>query len=668
MALAISKALPHDVGYEQEDYILALSYVARAQVASLEELSDVFATRDDAWVSGLIVGLVAVRLLENSANGLYSLTHESIESGLALLRGSYPWIEDYLFLADTAVAGRGWEEMDCVAIEELLDLRRLPASISFRLACIALRDDELSKDDETVAKTRKALRQHAPTEIARQFDNSLGAQKRDPHFVETLLSVLFLDGRGPTVERAFAFLCGERALSLTFEGWRVIRGMAYAPAGAITTALNTTQKDVLRPEAVSLCLRYLSTFGKGDSLDSRGIEWCWNRYPEMRAELLSLQGLSDRVARRLIREGCQDRNPLVRSAAIVAAAPLPFGRDIVFDAALAHDGDADVRRTAIYSMRRYLDDQRFVTTVRTAWESEESPLVREAIIELINESRADMLQELLYQAIEDDADFVRESAVYALAGIYKKHEWVKHRLDNLYNDRSPKVKDAMVQCFGLPDGMALVEYAHSMHELPADLQAKVVMKCPRTEQGESILFDVLSGSGYGELVIVRALERAAEIQSEKCANAAIGFLCHMNVEIVCAAIVVIQNGMRDFEKKARLLCPLASHSSFAVRERIVYALGELEGSAVEDSLMGLLFDAREPIRIKTVYALGRRGCNRAKPIVDRMFGSTAFENARTEFYRLLEERASTRSLEDTTTPPSPDGATTPNRVGEELMN
>lgn len=120
---------------------------------------------------------------------------------------------------------------------------------------------------------------------------------------------------------------------------------------------------------------------------------------------------------------------------------------------------------------------------------------------------------------------------------------------------------------------------------------------------DTLLSDIIENDDAERELKLISLRIAGQRKSKICAQKAIKILEYDDVELVCEAIILIQNS--KVESLKSYIERLCFHPSIDIRERAVYALTELGGKECEDVLIDCLYDTVDIIKIKAIYALAK---------------------------------------------------------------
>lgn len=635
---AIENSLPQNSGFPKDDLTLALCIVSRKKKVCADDILPYFPSLGHSLVKRLLDVLVEASLLEKNIDDSYTLIHESAVRGVAYLEAHNPRIAAMIAFSSNglSVVGAPYSERRA-AVLSLMKHGGLPFQMTFLASVVLFGNDGECRGGDLTARLGRELRGSDIDSVTESADYYAARCRELGLRAEACLAPLFLDGRDECIVHALGLLHdGVQHQKLETEEWLLAKAMLLADAADLWNCVacdDALMKDLRVSSPALGCLQYGLDNGSAGSatVDESLLKGCWDEAPALRERVLKVASGRYALLSRLVREGIGGSDTALREACVKRLPEIGDAAKGSLTRLLAQDSDIGVRRAAAYALSDYLGCRETRVAVADAWQCEPSPLVREAIVESINESRAPEYRELLLSAADDPIDYVRESAVFALYDIFGNASLVD--VVGLYSDRSAKVRDAMVKCFGLPgDERIAAEYMRDLRDQPASLQMKILEECCRIEGGEEMLADVLSGYDYSESVVSKALQLSAEIRSEKCARLAETFLRSRNVDMVCDAIVAVQNGLPPQERLPEILA-LANHPSASVRERVVYALAEIASSEAEEALMTALFDPEQSIRIRALYALGKLGSDRAISIARGMRGSQALVDARNSYLR-----------------------------------
>jgi len=631
IALTIENMFPLYENYSPEDYVLALSIIGHKNSLSFADIEQYFPIRSHDWLNTLLMNLVSIKLLQKNRFQGYLLVHESISLGVKLLQKKYPRIEEIVGLGNPDILKQ--QPIDIEQITNFLDYERIPLPTLFLIVIILFDNDNiLHENDDILKKLGSCFRRYKEQEIIDYFEISIAASSERNFSFEACLAILFIDSREKLILHALISIStAVQKEDVHYTEWRIVQAMLLTKQNVIANVFEKEINNLNDLFPIRIVLEYSRVCHEIKKIKPEIIYKLWQDYPLLKPELLQHVDSENDLSYSMLREGLNAANPVLRSAAVTALSAFEnWHKEYIADV-LSKEKDISIRRRAVYSMVNLLGDPAFQALFKETWRKETSPLVKEAMIETINDSRQPQYRDILIEATHDPIDFVRESAVFALFDIYKNDAMPEEIID-LYADHSAKVKDAMIKCYGFPNNKTFIEYAHDLKSLPVSLQIEMVDKSVLYNYSEEIIINILNDIQFDDKVIAKALQVVAEIRNEKCAYYAARFLKNPNIELVCYAIVAVQNGIKSVENKLQLLKPLIKHPSLDVRERLIYALGELYGSDAENTIIDCLFDSNESLRTKAIYALAKLKSIKAKPIIKLLNGSDALQEAKSFYF------------------------------------
>lgn len=234
-----------------------------------------------------------------------------------------------------------------------------------------------------------------------------------------------------------------------------------------------------------------------------------------------------------------------------------------------------------------------------------SPLVREAVVEGVGAARRTECAALVIAALDDDYDFVRESAVYALKDVLDR-EMAGNLARRRLGDESAKVREAAYRL------MATIDIAVAPDSLIADLRdddisvaiAAIELSAKAMSADiDAALLELLCNARTPAPVAAAAIAVAGKYLPQEVVEVAYDLIFAEDLDLAMNAILALQRLAPP--GAARVLGKLITHANVDVRERVVYALGELGGEEAVAGLRRALFDISAAIVARAIYGLAR---------------------------------------------------------------
>jgi HEAT repeat protein len=560
-------------------------------------------------VSRMVRLFRTLRLIEEPRSGYFRLAHDSLAAAVHGLRHAAQTEEDVRSL-DRAVAIWG-------------------AS-----------DEYLTSDQ--AKKVLSALREGLPTPHVLLIAGSLFNARTniDPHWLAQLRTVLSKPdprqlihlvtehaarhGRGPALRPGEVFVLALSGTSAALAAAMV--GLLSASRGPCACWSENDYTDALWWSSPALLGQWLATANLSNSTSSalRCIVRVLLQRPEIPVELSVLSSLWEHAASvikpellgliasrfsaaaaDLALECSSHSESYLRAAAADVAKMLEPGAAKRIIGQCLRDKVATVRRRGIFAINQQTFPM-WETLLLDLLDTDPSPLVREACLEVIGRlSISHDCRAHVQSALQDQVDFVRESAVYALAHLMSASE-AAEAVAPLVRDEAPKVREASIRLLSAAHAKPPTETVlNDLRSGPPSLRvaAAELLTYAASPDVDMVLEQIISDEGTDRDTLMASLRVAGRRRSSLCLPSIAACLSAPDVGVVCEAILALTSmGTPD---SVALLESSAFHVSVDVRERTVYALAELGGAKAVSILTGCLSDPRDEIRVRAIFALGR---------------------------------------------------------------
>jgi HEAT repeat protein len=379
--------------------------------------------------------------------------------------------------------------------------------------------------------------------------------------------------------------------------------------------------------ALRLFVRYLSRHPQ--FADETLVEIIWSRSDDiLKADALRLaSGVSSNLAETYARSEQHNRSASVRAAAFEELIRSVKDKNSI--EAAFRDESAVVRRRAVFALSGIPPNQgehylRFASR-------DPSPLVREAVLEVLGHLGLRPLKDLVIDALQDPFDFVRESAVYAAKSVMSQLSAAQLVLP-MVSDSAARVREAAFRLADVAGISAPSELTvRSIREgLPSLATAAIsAARHSITVDVEDAIIDLIKYATPIKAVLIAMLRIVGTRRPTETAFAVAEVLAHADPEIVAEAVVTLQR--LAISEASVWLAPLVMHANTDVRERTVYALAELGGVAAMEGLRNAIWDPDPTISARAIYGLARLADTSARQLIS-MVSTKSEEVERAQAY------------------------------------
>ena len=279
--------------------------------------------------------------------------------------------------------------------------------------------------------------------------------------------------------------------------------------------------------------------------------------------------------------------------------------------------DIAKRRGAYYCLPDNIEKNIF--DIELLFESEDSSFVREAMLENIVKFDNVLSKKIVLMGIDDDVEYVRESAVYASTHVFEREE-LYNITKQMFNDPSFLVREALLHVidrnsFSVPSELILRDIKNGPDTLKKT--AIHLSNSAQTPETSLALADIIVSYDVASGVRISALRAAQALKEEAFVKPVCSLLSHSeNIEEISEAILLLES--IPCEDSEFVLCRLAQHTSLSVRERAIYSLARFPGDSVNSVLLNAVLDVSPSVQARAIYGLGRRKCYEAVPLVKKL--------------------------------------------------
>lgn len=608
LASAVESAVALMPGEDRPEAIYVLGFISKAATLTggptAEELLRDLPAYSATDVERIVKSLVALRLVDRSLRGVLTPAHDAIGLAIRVLqRGGASELDRAV--EDWASGQTVWERLDRDAIGRGLRQSALPiAKVVFLAEATFTVAPDLSEDLRE--RLREQSRSKPPLSLVRLVQTKALRQNRAGRLIAAELFVLFLDDRKETLSAAVD------AIDLCAAG----PGGSWS-GGRLAAALHLAQPTNLADElavrlggehgklhALSLGL-FVRFFARHPKAATRAfVEQAWKHADGLlQPHVLAIaRGVSSDLASEYSTAAVASQDPVVRAAALEQLMRGGVDAEGACVAALS-DRSAVVRRRAVFVLSDIPLGSRENQLRQAAQDS--SPLVREAVMEVVGTLRVSSMQDLVLGGLADPFDFVRESAVYAAKDVMPILP-AAQRVQGLVSDPSPRVREAAFRLLDLAGLAPAAELSViGMRESAVGLATAAVASVGHrvTTEMEDALIELVLSKETPTPVLCAAMRVVGGQRPEDAAAAVGRHLSHEEFEVVAEAVVALQR--LAVGRAAEWLAPFISHSSTDIRERVVYALAELGGPSAIEGLRGALWDPSPSVCSRAIYGLAR---------------------------------------------------------------
>jgi HEAT repeat protein len=348
-------------------------------------------------------------------------------------------------------------------------------------------------------------------------------------------------------------------------------------------------------------------------VDKRVLQVLWaGPQNRLRPEVLRLTlAILPDMARDLARLNITSTTVFLRAASMEIL--ILSGDHSILEAALS-DESAVVRRRAVYAIGEAMNGADSKALLIRA-SLDESPLVREAVLEVAGRGQIRAVRDTVVKALADPYDFVRESAVYALKEVDSPVN-AANMVAALIRDPSPQVREAAFRVLERggrfpPDEVTIGALRDPR---PAVAASAVNALGDVTSHGiDDALIEWLARPDAPSSAVMAALRVVGQHHPKAAAEVIARYLDNGNPDLVAEAVIALQR--IGLPETAQWLAPLVTHPSTDVRERTVYALAQIGGPGAPEALSLAVWDGAATIRARAIYALARLQYTAARDLV-----------------------------------------------------
>ncbi len=588
------------------------TYAAVKPIADVQEITKIAYAYPSEQVLRVFNALESLRLIRRLPNDTYALAHDVISAAVRndgrladkIDRGLDLWL----------LGNTNYEHISGSEISDCLRKSDLPLP-----ALLFVAEHVFRSGGAAVEKHRTALKELLNSKDAKLIAEFISWRVRriDPRRRASAfdLFALLLDDRPKTLE--MAMLIG-RPKSMVADPTNPHRSaidaaLHFAAPKRLGEVLE--RDDVFRTLSkdtpfLSLILQYLISAQVQTSFAFIGKIFEVAENPIRAAALVLAKQVDAQHARAFAEIGIKAPNAVVRAEAISILLLIDCSESNFL---LAKSDDAMVvRRRAAYCIGRHHSDR--IDLLKRLYD-DESPFVREAVLEVIGSERITELATLVHDGLNNEYDFVRESAAYALKDVIDLDE-AASAIGALLNDASPYVREAasrILSDVGIPiSPFAAIPHLRSGR---SGLSTAVLRALGRSSEEDllEVIVHHLTEIADKKEDVVLCLQVLSQIRDADALQYVEGYLMKEDPDIVEAAVVAVQNCGR--ESDAHSLGDLIDHQSVDVRERVVYALADLGGEEAVASLKRALWDPAPEVVSRAIYGLARLHAHDASELV-----------------------------------------------------
>ena len=620
LVLEILSVLPE---VERADAFFVLSSLARYSSVggpiSSSDVESIVPSIPLQDIHRILNQLRSLRLIKVIASGRYALAHDIITRVSA--KGDSHYAAVARGITEWSKGGREFNEISAAAAEELLKSENLSIVEAVYLVQYVFANLETLHFAD-IDKLRSHLRGRSVDSICRFITNKMVRSTVASLFRLEDVFVLLLDGRSGCLE----FLFGELLRGAQVEA------SSKAHQLNIEFAINLAAPTVLGELLVS---KYLSSITQFDlaflvpllnyltrepgGIRGEDIERLLAiDDPLLLSRLLPLSRAVDVSVTGGAADGLIDSDIItLRAEALYSCIVADFSSKYII--AATNDASSIVRRRSVFAVA---EQHNLATDFLRKSAQDPSPFVREAVMEVAGTKKICDLKEAVFAGLNDDYDFVRESAIYALKEIVPLEETAS-AVKPLLSDSSAYVREAASRVVGQA-GVSL-ELAETLSHLSSQnpsLTSAVLQSIEGRSEREifDALYLLLSDDQLPSEVAVLAIRAISEIDHEEAVTLIADHLRSPDIDLVQAAIVALQKSKGD--SSTGWLSTLVMHSSADIRERVVYALADKGGEASISALKHAVWDSSPAVVARAIYALARLNVSDASTAIEMVSDDT----------------------------------------------
>jgi len=601
--------------YAFEDIFLCLYTCAEnchyTGFADFSTLARVLAVYSATEVHRMLQILVGLRILEER-NDSFKLVHDSLEFAIRDLGGTKKEISDKLTNAVNLWASQDLfpNHVEADGILAALNSQDLPAPYLVFVG-VFLFYCGLEKIDLWFEKLSKLISNKDDKQLVKVIYEHVAKHGRVGSLSPGEMFLLLMAGKADTISPAI------QGMISTAKGSGIIwRENLYNEALQLSRVSSIHQQipidnleDIPLP-AARVFLRFL--IDSDEYLSEIVLKKLWTHSPDsLKPDILIIASRrSKKIAAKLCEECMKSEYSYLRAAAFDVISVLPNSVAHKITSNGVKDESAIVRRRAVYSLGDFHSTEA-KELIKKTFAVDSSPFVREGCIEVASHSGDNSFANMIVDALQDEFDFVRESAVYAAGHLLDKDRSIKLAQKSL-KDSAPKVREAAMRI--LSEFHADVEWQSLVGDLRAGplstrTAAAELISFSTKKDFTELMVELLSNRSNDREIIMTTLKLAAEHPRPEYVGYLADFISSPDEEIVCAAIYALQT--IALPECAPMISSNAFHPSADVRERTVYALGELGGPVAVDALIACVHDPLSTIKSRAIYALGRLNVTKA---------------------------------------------------------
>lgn len=252
-----------------------------------------------------------------------------------------------------------------------------------------------------------------------------------------------------------------------------------------------------------------------------------------------------------------------------------------------------------------------IILVKQLFEESESSLIREACVEIASKfCNSEAAHDLVFNALDDESYFVRESAVYAASHLEGVSNKVLIKLGNLTLDSSNAVKEAAIRVMKSLNSTVSEDSllgGLKSNEKPLNIAALDSLVPPNSDDIVLCLKELIENSDNSLDVRLKALKSLEDDDIFMIKKTLLDIALGHSDSLLADVISVLQR-IKLGEEEYKKLLVLASHPSSSVRERLVYLYTSSGDKRSGDWLGFLARDQNDSVKARAIYGLGRIKC------------------------------------------------------------
>jgi HEAT repeat protein len=582
----------------------------------------------------LLDDLCGLRIVEKSLEGKYRVAHEALIEGVQGRERSgdfQQFVKGFENWCSSGVLPPVWRAREL--LEAVIAAGAPPTHYLIFAGCLAFAT-ESTEFNATLATWLKDRTPERISEFCRQFGKGGGGAQ--PLSAE-ICSVLFLSD-GPE-----CFRFGVSGMDAAARGvWSTRIWLTEAYLRAMMVASRAQWNEFVASEgfaslsspALRLVIR--CCIAKGVDLGSSFLRCALTSSDEgLRAEALhalrkcDVPHLYDLVVAALASDSA-----LIRGAAIAAYSLSRSENVLSVVRGGVRDASPLVRRRAVMACS-VLDSTTAMAVLKQTLEQEFDPAVREACMDVIGRCFGASFLPMIFIGLEDEADIVREAALYALVHVIGPEDAIPH-VRPLVQDTSVIVREAAIRAIGMTQSAVECEVVGGqLRDASPSLRSCILtaMMGVASENLDSMLlriscFDNWTAENIGKLL--RLIGRPGLLSGLRIIDSLP--LRHASDFEVASQVLTALQTISDPSCVSRIRS-YVFHPSSDVRSRAILALAQIGGDEACKLLCYALSDPTDEIVNYAIYALARQGCARAKSDVESLAVRSESMAAAVEYFK-----------------------------------